>query len=272
MRHWLRGVTTRFSAQLQTPIPPHSSVAMLSFIIPAHNEELLVGGAIRAIQSAARESGEPFEVIVVDDASSDDTAAVATRAGARVVKVQLRQISAARNAGAAAAQGDMFIFVDADTVVTAPVVRAAVASLRAGAVGGGSAVRFDEPTPRYGKALLHLLVWMNRQLRLASGCFIFCARDAFVAVGGFDSTLFAGEEVVISRALGKQGRFEILEQTVTTSGRKLRSYSARQLFGTLIELAVLGRTGVRDRSRLAIWYGPRPPDPGSSDRARQSGR
>lgn len=237
---------------------------MLSFIIPAHNEEMLLGGTICAVQDAGSEVGEPFEVIVVDDASSDTTASIAEQAGARVVRVNVRQIAAARNAGAAVAQGDAFVFVDADTVVTGEVVRAAIEALRAGAVGGGAAVQFDEPTPRYAQILLTVLLWLNRRLRLATGCFIFCARDAFLAVQGFDPAMFAAEEAVISRALGKQGRFTILREAVITSGRKLRSYSAREILGTLAKLAVLGRRGLRHRTRLAMWYGPRRPDPGAA--------
>ena len=49
---------------------------MISFIVPAHNEELLLGQALSAIEHAAGATGEPFEIIVVDDASTDATAAI----------------------------------------------------------------------------------------------------------------------------------------------------------------------------------------------------
>ena len=234
---------------------------MLSFVIPAHDEAALIGATIRAIQGAATELGEHFEVIVVDDASSDDTAGIAGSLGAQVVRVAVRQISVARNVGAAMAHGDFLLFVDADTLVDAAVVRAAVRAMRVGAVGGGAAVRFDEPTPRYARTLLPVALWANRLLRLASGCFLFCTRQAFGAVGGFDASLFAAEEVVLSRALRRQGRFVVLREAVVTSGRKLRTHSAWQIIGTLIRLALAGRRGLRDRGRLPLWYGPRPPDP-----------
>ena len=76
---------------------------MLSFVIPAHNEEQHLGATLAAINAAASDAGEPFEVIVVDDASTDRTARIAEEAQARVVLVQNRQISATRNAGARAA-------------------------------------------------------------------------------------------------------------------------------------------------------------------------
>src|SRR5262245_4396476 len=123
---------------------------MLSFIIPAHNEQLYVGAAIGAIHDATRGLTQSYEIIVVDDASSDDTAASAAAGGARVVSVDERQIAAARNAGARAAIGDIFLFVDADTRINAAVVTAALAALGDGAVGGGSRFRFDGRIPFYG--------------------------------------------------------------------------------------------------------------------------
>src|SRR5688500_15680718 len=120
---------------------------MISFIIPAHNEERLIGRTLAAVHAAAGALNEPYAVIVADDASTDATAAIAEGAGARVVRVHNRQIAATRNAGAREARGDLFLFVDADTVVTARVVRAAVRALRRGVVGGGCVFRFDGRVP-----------------------------------------------------------------------------------------------------------------------------
>src|SRR5207302_2484064 len=100
--------------------------AMISFIIPAHNEEQLLGHTLTALTAAARALGQPFEIVVVDDASTDRTAVIARDQGARVVPVEHRQIAATRNAGARAANGEMFVFIDADTVVTERAVAAAV--------------------------------------------------------------------------------------------------------------------------------------------------
>jgi glycosyltransferase involved in cell wall biosynthesis len=238
-------------------------MASISFIIPAYNEERLLGRTLRAIDRAAQPPGEPIEVIVVDDASTDRTAAVAQEHGARVVSVKCRQIAATRNAGAREADGEMFIFVDADTLVTEAAVRAAIAALRGGAVGGGCAFRFDGPLPAYGRVLGAVAVRLYRAVGLASGCFLFCTREAFCAAGGFDETLFGAEELAMSQALRRQGRFAILREFVTTSGRKLRAHSGREVLGILLRLALAGPKGVRQRERLDIWYGERRADPGS---------
>src|SRR5215470_12471476 len=171
---------------------------MVTVVIPAHNEEFLIGRSIEALHTAARALDEPYEVIVVDDASTDATATVAAQCGARVLSVHHRQIAAARNAGAAQAQGDLLVFVDADTQVTAAVFCAAVRAMRVGAVGGGSRARFDGPLPTYGRILEWLwLEIIQRFGHLASGCFLFCTRHSFETIGGFDQTLYAAEDVIL---------------------------------------------------------------------------
>src|SRR5215467_13374571 len=89
--------------------------SVISFVVPAYNEERLLGRTLAALHSAARALSQPYELVVVDDGSTDRTAAIATAGGATVVSVQFRQIARVRNAGAAAATGEVLIFVDADT-------------------------------------------------------------------------------------------------------------------------------------------------------------
>lgn len=235
---------------------------MISFIIPAYNEEPLIGETLTAIhRSVAQSLAEPYEIIVTDDASSDDTATVAANNGARVISVARRQISAARNAGAGQARGDLLIFVDADTMVNTAVVRAAVGAMRGGAVGGGAAVRFGGRIPLYARALEKIGTFVNRIFRYAAGCFLFCRREAFEAVGGFDERLFGAEEIALSRALKRQGRFVVLRESVITSGRKLRAYSAIELLKVFANLAIRGWSGVRSRDAMSIWYDDRRDDP-----------
>jgi glycosyltransferase involved in cell wall biosynthesis len=237
-------------------------VIEVSFIVPAFNEERLLGRTLEAIGRAAAAITEPHEVIVVDDASTDATAAVAQSHGATLLPVTCRHIAVTRNAGARAARGRWLIFVDADTLVNQQVVQAALAAMGAGAAGGGCNVRFDGRLPFYARILIALFVPIYRGLGLAAGCFIFCTREAFEAAGGFDETLFAGEEAFLSRRLRRVGRFVLLRQQVLTSGRKLRAHSGREVVGGLFRLAVGGRAALRQRSGLEIWYGERRKDPG----------
>ena len=233
---------------------------MLSFVVPAHDEAGSIAGVVAAIRVAA--GVRPHEIVVVDDASVDGTGAIAAAAGGRVLRIERRHIAATRNAGARIAVGDVFVFVDADTLIGPEVVAGLERVLAAGAIGGGAGVRFDAPVPRWVPAVLPVLLPLARLLRFTGGCFLFCRRDTFEAVGGFDETLFAAEEIALCRALARRGRFVELRETVLTSGRKLRTYSGGELLRAMARVLFAGRAGLRDRSRLDIWYAPRRPDRG----------
>lgn len=233
---------------------------MISFIIPAHDEEELLGLALSAITAACRQIGEPHEIIVASDASTDRTAEIATEHGARVVTLERRQIAAARNAGAKEAIGDLLIFVDADTQVTASAVAAAVRALRRGAVGGGSGVRFDGTVPLYASMIEYFIRLIQPLVGLAPGCFLFCTRDAYLRAGGYDESLFVSEEVVFAWRLKNLGRFVILREYVITSARKLRTRSGLELLLVGLRIAAAGPQSLRRREGLEFWYGPRKAD------------
>lgn len=79
----------------------------ISFIIPAHNEELWIGSALKAIMIAAADVVGGYEVIVVSDGSTDSTDRIVNQYGARLVSVNLRNVAAVRNKGASLASGDL---------------------------------------------------------------------------------------------------------------------------------------------------------------------
>lgn len=238
----------------------------VSFAIPAHNEQHHLPGTIEAIHRAARTLGLPYEVVVADDASTDATADVARGKGARVVSITARQIAAARNAAARATTGEVIFFVDADTIVNADAVREALVAMERGAVGGGAMFRFDGVIPLWASATMALLTLFFRLARLCGGAFLFARRSAYEAAGGWDQALFAGEEIAMARALKRQGRFVLVRTKVLTSGRKIRTYSAAEILGMSMALALSPRRSVRDRGRLPLWYGPRREDPAERER------
>jgi glycosyltransferase involved in cell wall biosynthesis len=125
------------------------SKRMLSFIIPAHNEERYVGDCIASVTTSARVLRQSFEVIVVDDASTDRTLAIAATHGAKVVKVAHRQDRG--YAQRRCARGEWLFFVDADTLANPRALRACLQALEGGAVGGGCVFTFDGTLPRLGE-------------------------------------------------------------------------------------------------------------------------
>jgi glycosyltransferase involved in cell wall biosynthesis len=225
---------------------------MLSFIVPAYNEELELPATLAAIKNAAQD--RPYEVIVVDDASSDASAEIATDFGAKLISINRRQIAAARNAGARAASGDVLFFVDADTRINKQHIDLALPALNAGASGGGARVAIEGFVPLWARISLKLFCAIYFALGFCAGAFLFTSRRNFDAVGGFDETLFIGEEVYLSLALRKLGRIEILREPVLTSGRKLRMYSAREVLGNTLRVLLCGPRAARSRDGLHIWY------------------
>lgn len=227
---------------------------MLSFVIPAYNEERCLPGTLRAIHEAAGALALDYEIVVADDASTDATARLAAAGGARVVSASNRQIARTRNCGARAALGERLVFVDADTRVNPAVVAAALRALDAGAVGGGATPVFEEGAPRWARWTMVLVIGSMRLANLAAGCFVFCTRDALDAAGGWDERHFAGEELMLSLALGRQGRFVMLRETVATSPRKFVARTAGETLWLTIKLLARGLGGVRRREHTGFWY------------------
>src|SRR5712692_7818106 len=149
---------------------------MISFIVPAHNEEAWIGKCLASIRATMEKLNEHYEVIVVDDASTDSTPRIAEQMGVRTLRVEHRKISAVRNAGARLACGEVFFFVDADTQVNERAVGAALAALRTGAAGGGCLFELDGPIPLWGRIIHSVCLVPGRLIRWVGGCFPFCSR------------------------------------------------------------------------------------------------
>ena len=229
---------------------------MISFIIPAHNEELWIGMCLDSIRTTMEDLGEQYEVIVVDDASNDATPLIAQRMGATTLCVEHRKIAAVRNSGAAAACGELFFFVDADTQINARAVREALKALRQGAAGGGCLFDLSGPIPLWGNIIHKVQLLPGRLLRLAGGCCLFCTRDAYHVTGGFSERLHAGEDLDFIQALKRIGRFVVPKSKVVTSGRKFSVAGPWKVIGLLLTIAIRGPR-YENKWVLDILYGRR---------------
>jgi glycosyltransferase involved in cell wall biosynthesis len=163
---------------------------MISFIVPAHNEELLIGGCLASIRTTMDKIGAPCEMSVVDDASTDSTLQIAQEAGVRTLRVEHRKISAVRNEGARAACGEVLFFVDADTQVNEQAVGAALAAMRSGATGGGCVPDLEGSVPLWGRIIHFVACGMGRLIlpfvvhaMTARGCVTFCTDDVLKHAG-----------------------------------------------------------------------------------------
>jgi glycosyltransferase involved in cell wall biosynthesis len=227
---------------------------MISFIVPAHNEQARLGGTLQAIHESARVADQPYEIIVVDDASTDLTSDIARQNNAHVISVNHRQIAATRNSGGHAAQGTQLFFVDADTTINSRVVCSALQKMDRGAAGGGALVRFEDSVPLYARLLLWWLNLFMRLIGMTGGAFMFCMRDAFHAVGGFDERLFGAEDAAFSWSLKREGRFVVLWTHVCTSGRRARGMGGLQMVAALVRMAFFPKMLTRRSSVDKVWY------------------
>ena len=235
----------------------------VSVVVPAFNEEKLLGQTLTRLHQAFDGAGlgnDELELVVCDNASTDATAAIAIRHGAHVVHEAHRQISRARNAGAAVARGRYLFFVDADTWPSSALLAEAIAALRSGRVVGGGAIVCGRELTLPWQALVGAWNLTSRLGRLACGAFVYCRADAFCAVGGFDQSLYAAEELGLSRRLKRHGAgrgmaFHVITQhRLQTSMRKIELYTLPELLGMAVRGGMNPLRAIRDRRFLDAWY------------------
>ena len=236
-----------------------------ALIIPAWNEADFLGKTLDGIKVAmaklAAESAYRGTLVVVDNNSTDDTAAIAEAFGATVVFEPYNQIARARNAGAKSIDPaiEALIFLDADSLCSETLLRAALDRLASGElVGGGSIIAPDKPVLGSALRAISGWNWLSRRAHLAAGCFVFCRRDAFDEIGGFSDKVYAGEELFLSRQLKRWGKkrgqlFRILDvDPVVTSVRKIEWYGPMQLLAQTLLILIPGALFSRRLCRM--WY------------------
>ena len=232
-----------------------------SIIVPAYNEAAELPSTLSSIRAAMEAVSHEGECIVVDNNSTDSTSTVAQAHGADlVVQEPINQIARARNAGATKASGRFLVFIDADTRIQPQLLGDALHRLeQTSCVGGGSVIKFESEVGVIGRIGIGAWEHISKFARIAAGSFIFCRREAFEAVGGYDESLYASEEVRFSRLIKKWGKsnglgFVILDSApALTSARKLNWYSGPQILGW-IALMILMPVAVRSRKLCSFWY------------------
>ncbi len=243
------------------PPPGGNDVPSISLLIPAYNEEALLPGVLRRVHASFATIGyAAYEIVVCDNHSTDATAAVARAGGARVAYEEHNQISRARNTAAREARGRWLIFLDADTLLSPELLAETIRCFESGTVcAGGASLQFDlADIGPFASNMTRLWNGVSARFGLAAGSYVYCYRQAWEECGGFDETVYAGEEIFFSRRLKRWARahglrFRILtESPVITSARKVGWYGQ---WGLLWHCLKLMRPGaVRSRAACSLWY------------------
>ncbi len=223
------------------------ALVTVSVVIPTLNEE----DGIRDTLAAAAAT-HPHELIVVDGGSMDRTRAVATAAGCLVIEAPTGR-AVQMNAGAAAATGDILLFLHADTRLPPDAVDTVTRSFAdARIVGGRFDVALDGPEPIF-RIIETLMNVRSRVTRIATGDHaIFVRRSAFEALGGF-APLALMEDIHFSFRLKRHGRVACLRSRVRTSARRWRQHGVWRTMILMWWLRALYAAGVSP-DRLARRY------------------
>lgn len=203
----------------------------ISLVIPAYNEEDVIAECLASI---LKHKTEPFhEIIVVDNASTDATAQIASSfPGVRVVHEPRKGLPSARQRGFLSATGDVIAYVDADTRMPQewPVKVRALFERYPGVVSISGPPRYFDAT-RMQSLLLMLGWWLSAPITyritgyLVYGAHFAVRKDALEKIGGFDTAItFYGEDTDLARRLSKVGKTVFrMDFYIYTSARRFIS-------------------------------------------------
>jgi rSAM/selenodomain-associated transferase 2 len=226
----------------------------LSVIIPTLDEEASISRAIRS----CREAG-PCEVVVVDGGSRDRTVEIARGTADTVISAS-RGRAVQMNAGAAAARGEILLFLHADTLLPPGSVTAVLDSLRDPAVIGGAFRVRLAPSPGAGRYVRATLAITGRMIGVRGAVSrsysgdqaIFVRTEAFRAVGGYPEIPLM-EDVELSRRMRRAGKTILLPLRVDTSGRRWEAWGPFRTVQFMWRLRI-GHLLGRSPSRSAEAY------------------
>jgi glycosyltransferase involved in cell wall biosynthesis len=201
-------------------------VKRISVIIPTFQEEAFIGACLDSLHRQTFDRTR-FEIIVSDAHSTDRTAELAQARADRVVQEDRRGIAHGRNAGARAAEGEVLLFVDADTTLAPDVLELVDRAFRDESVVGFTAVALPAGGSRFARFIYHGTYVLVRLVHALGGSFFpgICAAyrsTAFNVLGGFREDLGITEDLDLSRRIQRLGRCVVVpEATAFVSTRRL---------------------------------------------------
>ncbi|MHB0995804.1 MAG: glycosyltransferase [Elusimicrobiales bacterium] len=178
----------------------------VSVVVPVYNEAECIGDCLDSL--AGQDFGR-MEIIVVDDGSTDASAAVAASRGAKVIKGAHRGAGAARNAGAAAASGDFLLLVDADMTFAPHYVSRLIAPLRSGKEI--ASCHWGEMVANWENSWARCQTWFfgnpdrfRQPAKAPEREYVYRAvrRDFFLSSGGFSETEGRTDDSSVSKRTG----------------------------------------------------------------------
>lgn len=211
-----------------------------SVIVPAYNESKLLEKTLISIKHAMSSTDALWELIVVNNNSTDNTSDVAKSLKTKVVFEEFNSIARARNTWALAAKNELLIFIDADTTIPPNIIDKCICTLKdSSCIAGWAKIRFDCRLWTHVSFFLYLWHFFSKALWLYSWSFVFCRKDVFETIWWFNTSLYAWEDIIFSVALRRWSKVNwkytfLLNDHITTSSRKIKNYSMFRLTWMLL--------------------------------------
>jgi len=200
----------------------------ISIIIPTLNEEKYIETTLKALKNQNFEG--KFEIIVVDGMSKDNTAKIAKKYADKIIVVKKEGISTARNAGVKVADGNILLFVDADTIPLYNALSEVSKQFQKKNIVGAGFPIFAL-SPYFKDFIIYWMynIFMKTSIKYGNPQIpgICCAyrKDVFDKIGGFDENIETWEDYDLSSRVSKHGKCVCLENTLAfTSPRRFEKW------------------------------------------------
>lgn len=231
----------------------NASEVRVSIVVPAFNEEKLIGRTLRNLRAVT----PPGTQLIVSDGHSKDGTVRVARKFARVIFENGHSIGWGRNSGAAVCKGDVLWFVDADTFPTREFYRGMVEAFRDPSVVCVGCHVMPENASVARKVFFHFLNFIVAATVaagwpcIAGSCVAYRRKD-FEAMGGFDTETASAEDMELSTRAARRGKVVFLYHvSVPTSDRRVCQLGALGLVKDWVRTTVMFLSGRKTKAYFA---------------------
>ena len=213
----------------------------ISVIVPTLNEEESIETCLSSVRN---QTVSDFELILSDGESNDKTVETSRRYVDKIVVSSNRGIGTQQNLGAKFAEGEVLVFIHADTIVGESLLEEVSGATNDGYIGGGCVVKTvgeGYKCKLFDEAIKLINVILNPFNILCTGEVLFFRKDVFMKNNGFKDVFFEDADMLLRAR--NDGKLKLLKSTVVTSGRRFREGFWKKMIFEWVPYAILTLLG-----------------------------